>query len=105
MTALALIGGTGVYRADILEDPVAREVVTPYGKVELWEGRLQGTERQAIFLTRHGQDHGIPPHRIPYRAILWALKETGVERFGRPLASAGEAPYAAPIRFDREAAP
>ncbi|MBT9258301.1 MAG: S-methyl-5'-thioadenosine phosphorylase [Clostridiales bacterium] len=80
MTDVALIGGTGVYQADILEDPEERELITPYGRVQLWIGNLKGKKREAIFVTRHGRGHALPPHRVPYRAILWALKSMGVER-------------------------
>jgi 5'-methylthioadenosine phosphorylase len=55
-----------------------REVVrTPYGEPSsaLLFGRV--AERETVFLARHGHGHTIPPHRVNYRANLWALKERG----------------------------
>ena len=55
-----------------------REVVrTPYGEPSsaLVFGQLSG--RDTIFLARHGHGHTIPPHRVNYRANLWALKARG----------------------------
>lgn len=76
-TKLAIIGGSGLYR---LEEAVVlerREVETPFGAPSspLMVGRWQGKE--VVFLARHGERHTIPPHRINYRANLWALKEAG----------------------------
>ncbi|MDR1204598.1 MAG: S-methyl-5'-thioadenosine phosphorylase [Peptococcaceae bacterium] len=75
---IAVIGGTGVYRADMLEDAAWREVRTRYGAAEVLVGRLEG--RSAAFLTRHGKGHSAPPHLINYRANIMALKQLGVRR-------------------------
>ena len=80
MVDLAIIGGTGLTSLKGLEI-VRREVVhTPYGEPSgpLTHGALGGKE--VVFLARHGYGHNIPPHRINYRANLWALKEVGVTR-------------------------
>ncbi len=80
MSELAIIGGTGLTALKGLEI-VRREVVhTPYGEPSgaLTHGTLGGKE--VVFLARHGYGHNIPPHRINYRANLWALKEVGVTR-------------------------
>ncbi|RMD80106.1 MAG: S-methyl-5'-thioinosine phosphorylase [Gammaproteobacteria bacterium] len=77
---LAVIGGTGLQRLEGLE-PLGREALeTPYGppSAPLLRGRLGG--RELLFLARHGEGHTIPPHRINYRANLWALKEAGAPR-------------------------
>ena len=74
---LAIIGGSGLTRLASL-DVSHREVVrTPYGEPSgaLTFGRLCGHE--LIFLARHGYGHTIPPHKVNYRANLWALKEFG----------------------------
>ncbi len=80
MTRLAIIGGTGLDKIPDLEI-IHREVChTPYGEASaaLTYGRIGGTE--VIFLPRHGSSHNIPPHRVNYRANLWALKQVGVEK-------------------------
>ncbi|KAF1693307.1 S-methyl-5'-thioinosine phosphorylase [Pseudoxanthomonas daejeonensis] len=78
--ALAVIGGTGVYRLAALEDAEARHFETPYGAPSgpLRIGRL-GDARIA-FLARHGEGHALPPHRVNYRANLHALRQAGARR-------------------------
>jgi 5'-methylthioadenosine phosphorylase len=75
---LAIIGGTGVYDPGLLEAPEPVQVETPYGTASLYAGRLAG--REAAFLLRHGAGHAVPPHRVNYRANLWALGQLGVRR-------------------------
>lgn len=80
MREIAIIGGTGLTRLTCL-DVTRREVVhTPFGEASgpLTHGVLEG--REAVFLARHGYGHTIPPHKINYRANLWALREIGVRR-------------------------
>lgn len=74
--AVAIIGGTGVYQAERLENAATEQVRTKYGIVELTVGQWKG--RTVYFLPRHGRGHSIPPHRINYRANLAALAEQGV---------------------------
>ena len=78
--ALAVIGGTGVYRLAALEDEQALHCDTPYGAPSgpLRIGHL-GNARVA-FLARHGEGHALPPHRVNYRANLHALQQAGVRR-------------------------
>jgi len=79
MNKLAIIGGTGLSHLDTLEI-IRREVVqTPYGEpsAPLVHGEIDG--REIIFLPRHGYGHVIPPHKINYRANIWALNEAGVD--------------------------
>jgi 5'-methylthioinosine phosphorylase len=75
---LAIIGGTGV--ADLEGLQVLREhhLQTPFGEPSraIQEGLLG--EAKLFFLQRHGSPGAIPPHRINYRANLWALKSLGV---------------------------
>jgi 5'-methylthioinosine phosphorylase len=77
---LAVIGGTGLYRFPGLEDVERHAVDTPYGHPSdaVVVGRV-GTHRVA-FLARHGESHTIPPHRVNYRANLWALQHIGAHR-------------------------
>jgi 5'-methylthioadenosine phosphorylase len=73
----AIIGGSGLTQLSTLES-LRREVSrTPYGEPSgaLTFGRLAG--REVVFLARHGYGHTIPPHRVNYRANLWALKAAG----------------------------
>ncbi|KAF1705298.1 S-methyl-5'-thioinosine phosphorylase [Pseudoxanthomonas kaohsiungensis] len=78
--ALAVIGGTGVYRLATLEDEEARQIDTPYGAPSgpLRIGRLG--EVRIAFLARHGEGHALPPHKVNYRANLFALKQAGAHR-------------------------
>lgn len=77
---LAIIGGSGLTQLSTLES-LRREVSrTPYGEPSgaLTLGWLAG--REVVFLARHGYGHTIPPHRVNYRANLWALKAVGAQR-------------------------
>jgi 5'-methylthioinosine phosphorylase len=74
----AIIGGTGLTRLDHLAIETRQPLTTPFGdpSSELVFGRLHGQE--LVFLARHGDPHIVPPHRVNYRANLWALQEIGV---------------------------
>ncbi|SDT99625.1 S-methyl-5'-thioinosine phosphorylase [Halopseudomonas salegens] len=75
-----IIGGTGLNQIPGLQ-LLAREVVsTPWGEpsAPLVRGCLEG--REVVFLARHGEPHRIPPHRVNYRANLWAMQSAGVTR-------------------------
>ncbi|TSA05472.1 MAG: S-methyl-5'-thioinosine phosphorylase [Methylococcus sp.] len=76
----AILGGTGLTHPEHFEIERRDGVETPFGKpsADLLYGTLFG--QSVVFLARHGNPHVIPPHRINYRANLWALKEAGVER-------------------------
>lgn len=77
---LAIIGGTGVYAFPGLEQPERLDVSTRWGapSSEIVTGGLVG--KRVAFLARHGERHGIAPHRINYRANIDALHELGVRR-------------------------
>lgn len=72
---VAIIGGTGLYDPGLLTGAQAVAVTTPYGVVELFLGTHAG--RRVAFLPRHGGGHAVPPHRVNYRANIWALAELG----------------------------
>ena len=78
--ALAVIGGTGVYKLANLQDVDTREVDTSFGKPSgpVRIGTLLG--QRVAFLARHGEGHSVPPHLINYRANLAALKQVGAKR-------------------------
>ncbi|WP_194411033.1 S-methyl-5'-thioinosine phosphorylase [Microbacterium cremeum] len=71
-----VIGGSGLY--ELLDEPRLVDVATPFGPPSspVAVGRFGG--RTVAFLARHGAGHTIPPHRVPYRANLWALAWLGV---------------------------
>ncbi len=74
----AIIGGSGLYRMGLLQEPTPLTVHTPYGSHApgLTVGLLEG--QRTAFLPRHGDCHTFPPHCVPYRANMWALRELGV---------------------------
>lgn len=78
MSQLAIIGGTGLSRLDKLTMVKKHDVATPFGQpsAQIVEAKL--SNRIVYFLPRHGEQHTIAPHRINYRANLWALQSLGV---------------------------
>ncbi|MET1101761.1 MAG: S-methyl-5'-thioadenosine phosphorylase [Pyrodictiaceae archaeon] len=75
---VAVIGGSGLYDPGILEDTKELKIYTPYGEPSsnIVIGKLGS--KIVAFLPRHGKGHRIPPHKINYRANIWALKTLGV---------------------------
>ncbi|MEM1153665.1 MAG: S-methyl-5'-thioinosine phosphorylase [Pseudomonadota bacterium] len=78
MKQLGVISGTGITKLDGLEITTQHEVDTPYGKpsAAISEGILNNI--CVYFLQRHGQEGRIPPHKVNYRANVWALQSLGV---------------------------
>ncbi len=78
--ALAVIGGTGVYALEALSEARELYLDTPYGEpsAPIRVGLLAGA--RVAFLARHGEGHHLPPHRINYRANVWALHAIGARR-------------------------
>jgi len=78
MNKFAIIGGTGLSSMANLEIKKTEVVQTPYGEpsAPLSYGEFNGKE--LLFLPRHGSGHTFPPHKINYRANIWALKNAGV---------------------------
>jgi len=75
---IGVLGGTGFY--SLMEDFDQVEMKTPYGKpsAKVAIGRIGG--RKVAFIPRHGEKHQYPPHKIPYLANAYALRELGVRR-------------------------
>lgn len=69
-----IIGGTGVYG---LEGAEEKTLENEYGKVVYSE--LKYGDHSFIFMTRHGNNHTIPPHKVNFRANIKAMKDLGVE--------------------------
>ncbi|MFF2376471.1 S-methyl-5'-thioadenosine phosphorylase [Streptomyces xiamenensis] len=91
---IGVIGGSGFY--SFLDDVTEVTVETPYGAPSdsLFLGEIAG--RRVAFLPRHGRKHGLPPHRINYRANLWALRSLGVRQVLGPCAVGGLRPEYGP---------
>jgi 5'-methylthioadenosine phosphorylase len=95
---VAVIGGSGFYALfDRSADGVQQLALsTPYGdpSAPVTVGSLAG--RRVAFLPRHGLRHELAPHRIDYRANLWALRSIGVRQIVAPCAVGGLRPDVAP---------
>jgi len=74
--AVGLIGGSGLER--LIEGDKSHLVETPYGEVHVVSGEINGVN--VFFVSRHGPRHEYPPHRVRYRANLYALRKAGVEK-------------------------
>jgi 5'-methylthioadenosine phosphorylase len=81
---IGVFGGSGFYA--FLESVEEIEVNTPFGSpsAPIAVGELGG--KRVAFLSRHGRRHELPPHMIPFRANVWAMKELGVRRIIGPSA-------------------
>jgi 5'-methylthioadenosine phosphorylase len=84
MAEIGVIGGSGFYSFLADARPVAVE--TPFGPPSEPPvvGEVNG--REVAFIPRHGADHRLPPHRVNYRANLWALHSVGVRKVLGPCA-------------------
>ncbi len=91
---IGVIGGSGFY--SFLDDVTEVTVDTPYGPPSdaLLLGDIAG--RRVAFMPRHGRGHHLPPHRINYRANLWALRSLGVRQVLGPCAVGGLRPEYGP---------
>ena len=77
---IGIIGGTGVYDPTMFKNVKAIKISTPFGEPSdlIFSGVYKNV--RIAFIPRHGRNHTIPPHRVNYRANVWALKQLGVER-------------------------
>ncbi len=94
---IGIIGGSGFY--SLLEDVREVTVETPYGSPSdsLFVATLG--DRSVAFLPRHGRRHTIPPHKINYRANIWAFKSLGVRYLISPCAVGSLQPRIHPGEF------
>ena len=76
--AIGIIGGSGLYDIEGIEDYTEVSVDTPFGHPSgtLRVGSLNG--RKVVFVARHGDGHCVDPTHIPYRANIHAMKQLGV---------------------------
>ncbi len=94
---MAVIGGSGLYA--LLDGAREHDVDTPFGKPADLITTATVAGRTVAFLPRHGKDHRYPPHKVPYRANLWALRELGVRQILAPCAVGGLRPELGPGTF------
>jgi 5'-methylthioadenosine phosphorylase len=94
---IGVFGGSGFY--DFLDDVEHVPVHTPYGPPSgpVAMGAVDGVA--VAFLARHGRDHELPPHRVNYRANVWALHSLGVRRVFGPCAAGSLQPLVHPGDF------
>jgi 5'-methylthioadenosine phosphorylase len=94
---IGVFGGSGFY--SFLQDVEEVDVDTPFGSPSspLSVGEIGG--RRVAFLPRHGSKHQFPPHVVPYRANVWAMKELGVRRLIGPCAAGSLQPRVKPGHF------
>ena len=76
--AIGIIGGSGLYQMEGVENPVEQRVETPFGDPSdvLIGGQMHG--RQIYFLPRHGRGHRLLPHELNHRANIYALRSLNV---------------------------
>lgn len=82
---IGVFGGSGFY--SFLENVEEIMINTPYGQPsdKFFIGKYEG--KKVAFLPRHGREHNCPPHKIPYKANIYAMKELGVNYIIAPTAS------------------
>lgn len=82
---IGVFGGSGFY--SLLDDVREVKVDTPYGAPSDSVFLATVSERSVAFIPRHGRSHTIPPHKVNYRANVWAMKSLGVEAIISPCAA------------------
>jgi 5'-methylthioadenosine phosphorylase len=94
---IGVFGGSGFY--SLLEDVQEVKVDTPYGAPSDSVFLAEVDGRTVAFLPRHGRRHTIPPHRINYRANVWAMRALGVKAVISPCAAGSLQRHVAPGDF------
>jgi 5'-methylthioadenosine phosphorylase len=94
---IGVFGGSGFYT--LLEDVREVKVDTPYGAPSDSVFLAEVDGRRVAFLPRHGRRHTIPPHRINYRANVWAMRALGVKAVISPCAAGSLQRHVAPGDF------
>ncbi|TLX86214.1 MAG: S-methyl-5'-thioadenosine phosphorylase, partial [Thaumarchaeota archaeon] len=83
---IGIIGGTGIYNAELLTYAESIKIFTPYGDTSDLITLGKYNDRSIAFIPRHGKAHTIPPHKVNSRANIWALHSLGVSRIIAPSA-------------------
>lgn len=94
---IGVFGGSGFY--SLLENVTEVKVDTPYGPPSDSVFVAEVAGRKVAFLPRHGRKHTIPPHKINYRANVWAMKQLGVKAIISPCAAGSLQRHVAPGDF------
>lgn len=94
---VGVFGGSGFYSLFDKVEEIA--IDTPYGKPSDEIAIAEMAGKKVAFLPRHGKNHQIPPHKINYRANLWAMKSLGVEQIIGPCAAGSLQPHIKPGEF------
>ena len=94
---IGIIGGSGFY--SLLPNLREVEVETPFGAPSDSIHLAEMGDRTLAFLPRHGRNHSIPPHKINYRANIWALHSLGVRFLISPCAAGSLQPHVKPEHF------
>ncbi|WP_016948936.1 S-methyl-5'-thioadenosine phosphorylase [Anabaena sp. PCC 7108] len=76
---IGIIGGSGLYKMESLEDVEELEIQTPFGSPS--DAFILGTlgKTRVAFLARHGRNHTLSPSELPFRANIYAMKQLGVK--------------------------
>ena len=80
MSKIAIIGGTGLTALHSLQILYEETVETPFGVPSSPISVGKFADQEILFIARHGANHNIPPHKVNYRANLWALHKMGVSK-------------------------
>jgi len=83
---IGIIGGTGIYNPELLNNEKSIKIFTPYGKTSDLVTIGEYDDRFVAFIPRHGKEHTIPPHKVNSKANIWALNSLGVSRIIAPSA-------------------
>lgn len=94
---IGVFGGSGFYT--LLDNVEEIDVDTPYGKPSDKIALAEVDGKRIAFLPRHGKNHQYPPHRVPYRANIYAMKQLGVRKLLGPTASGSLQPGIKPGDF------
>ncbi len=94
---VGVFGGSGFY--SFLEGTQEIKVETPYGSPsdKIILGEVSG--KRVAFIPRHSRSHDLPPHRINYRANIYAMKQLGVKYIFGPCAAGSLQPHIKPGQF------
>jgi 5'-methylthioadenosine phosphorylase len=82
---IGVFGGSGFY--SLLDDVREVKVDTPYGPPSDSVFLATVAGRDVAFIPRHGRTHSLPPHKVNYRANVWAMKSVGVQAVISPCAA------------------
>lgn len=94
---IGVFGGSGFY--NFLDDVEEFKIETPYGSPSSKVAIATIAGKKVAFLPRHGKDHSIPPHKLNYRANVWAMKSLGVKVVISPNAAGSLQPDIKPGDF------